>query len=125
MQKYYDSLQTTWPDLAPFRSAGGKVIHVHGEADSSIPAGSSVHYYESVRKMTYGGLSYNEGVSAVDEFYRLYLVPVIEWVENGVAPDTLNIAGDIVILWKWLSRPLRSGNGTAFNYVFDQASIDL
>lgn len=34
-QKYSDSLHTTWPDLTPFQSAGGKVIHFHGESDNS------------------------------------------------------------------------------------------
>ncbi|KAI4864436.1 feruloyl esterase-like protein B precursor [Hypoxylon rubiginosum] len=146
-QKYYDSLQTTWPDLGPFRSAGGKVIHVHGEADSSIPAGSSVHYYESVRNAMYGGLDYDEGISAMDEFYRFYVVPggshcgsnraqpaggwpattlqtVIEWTENGIAPDTLENAGDITTLCKWPLRPLWSGNGASFNCVSDSASTE-
>ncbi|KAI1396612.1 feruloyl esterase-like protein B precursor [Hypoxylon fuscum] len=147
MQKYYDSLQTTWPDLDPFKSAGGKVIHVHGEADSSIPAGSSVHYYESVRNTMYGDLGYGESIAAMDEFYRLYLVPggshcgsnqdqpaggwpattlqtVIEWAEKGIAPSALDNAGDIDTLCKWPLRPLWSGNGTAFDCVSDDASTE-
>ncbi|KAI1371565.1 feruloyl esterase-like protein B precursor [Hypoxylon crocopeplum] len=147
MQKYYDSLQTTWPDLDPFKSAGGKVILVHGEADSSIPAASSIHYYESVRNAMYGGLSYDEGIASMDEFYRLYLVPggahcgsnrdqpaggwpattlqtVIGWAENGIAPDTLDNAGGIDTLCKWPLRPLWSRNGTSLDCVYDQASTD-
>ncbi|KAI2627627.1 feruloyl esterase-like protein B precursor [Hypoxylon sp. NC1633] len=147
MQRYYDSLQTTWTDLNGFKSAGGKVIQVHGEADSSIPAASSVHYYDSVRNAMYGGLSYDESISSMDEFYRLYIVPggahcgsnreqpaggwpattlqtVIEWAENGVAPDTLDNAGDIDTLCKWPLRPLWSNNGSSFDCVFDQASVE-
>ncbi|KAI8965488.1 feruloyl esterase-like protein B precursor [Daldinia sp. FL1419] len=144
-QKYQDSLQTTWPDLEPFKKAGGKVILVHGEADSAIPAGSSVHYYEAVRNTMYGGLSYDEGVTAMDDFYRLYIVPggahcgsnrgqpaggwpattlqtVIEWAEKGIPPDTLENAGDIDILCKWPLRPLWSNNGTSFDCVQDPKS---
>ncbi|XDG04740.1 hypothetical protein ABKA04_004355 [Annulohypoxylon sp. FPYF3050] len=147
MQKYYDSLQTTWPDISPFKSAGGKVIHVHGEADSSIPTGSSVHYYESVRTTMYGDLPYDESVAAMDEFYRLYIVPggahcgsnpdqpaggwpattlqtVIEWAEKGAAPDTLANDGDIDTLCKWPLRPLWSDNGTGFDCVSDEASTE-
>jgi tannase len=145
--RYGDSLQTTDPDLTSFQSAGGKVIHVHGEQDNSIPTGSSVHYYESVRSVMYGDLTYNESTAALDDFYRLYLVPgaahcganteqpnggwpqttlqtVIEWVEGGVAPAYLNSTGDIDTICRWPLRPLWTGNGTSFDCVYDQASID-
>ncbi|TEY63540.1 hypothetical protein BOTCAL_0154g00080 [Botryotinia calthae] len=45
MIKYYDSLQTTLPDLTPFQSSGGKLLHYHGESDPSIPTAPSVHYW--------------------------------------------------------------------------------
>ncbi|KAI0844919.1 feruloyl esterase-like protein B precursor [Daldinia vernicosa] len=147
MQKYQDSLQTTWPDLSPFKAAGGKVIHVHGEADSSIPAGSSIHYYDSVRNSMYDDLSYNDSISAMDDFYRLYIVPggehcgsnqdqpgggwpattlqaVIEWAEKGTAPDKLNNTGDIDVLCKWPLRPLWSNNGSHFDCVYDSKSTE-
>ncbi|KAI1656003.1 feruloyl esterase-like protein B precursor [Daldinia decipiens] len=147
MQKYQDTLQTTWLDLNPFKAAGGKVIHVHGEADPGIPAGSSIHYYDSVRNAMYDDLNYDESVSAMDDFYRLYLVPggshcgsnqnqpgggwpattlqtVIEWAEKGVAPDTLDNTGDINVLCKWPLRPLWSGNGSHFDCVSDSISTE-
>lgn len=40
MQKYYDSLLTTWPDLTNYYNGGSKVIHYHGESDYSIPTGT-------------------------------------------------------------------------------------
>ncbi|KAI1473361.1 tannase-domain-containing protein [Daldinia eschscholtzii] len=145
MQKYQDTLQTTWPDLNPFKTAGGKVILVHGEADSAIPAASSIHYYNAVRSTMYDGLSYDESIAAMDEFYRLYIVPggshcgsnrdqpgggwpattlqtVIKWAEDGVAPETLDNAGDINVLCKWPLRPLWSNNGTQFDCVYDSKS---
>ncbi|KAK3386485.1 Tannase/feruloyl esterase [Podospora didyma] len=145
--RYTDTLQTTYPDLSPLKAAGAKVIHVHGEADDSIPVGSSVHYYNSVRSAMYPQLSYNASVVALDEFYRLYLVPggahcgpgrsapgggpwpqttlqtVMEWVEKGVAPARLSATGGgIDELCKWPLRPLWLAG--KMECVYDQASID-
>ncbi|CAN8098148.1 unnamed protein product [Discula destructiva] len=148
MNRYYDVLQTTYPDFSDLSAAGAKVIHVHGELDNSIPTGSSVHYYESVRNSMFPALGFNESSAALDDFYRLFLVPggahcqssssqpnggwpqqtlqqVIAWVEDGVAPDTLNnSAPAITELCRWPLRPLWSGNGTSVDCVYDQASID-
>lgn len=153
-QTYEDTLQTTWPDLTPFESSGGKVLHYHGEADDSIPAASSVHYYESVRQIMYPGLSYNESIEALGSWYRLFLVPgaahcspstlqpngpfpqtnlavLIDWVENGVEPITLkatHLAGDNkntpAEICAWPLRPLWRGNGTSMECEYDQASIN-
>ncbi|OOF97518.1 hypothetical protein ASPCADRAFT_404686 [Aspergillus carbonarius ITEM 5010] len=153
-KRYADSLQTQWPDLTDFRAAGGKIIHYHGESDASIPTGSSVHYHESVRKTMYPELSYNESTEALSDWYRLFLVPgaahcelnpyeangpfpqtnigfMIDWVENGVIPITLNathLAGDNVgdnaQLCAFPLRPLWKNNGTTMDCVYDQASID-
>jgi tannase len=93
MQKYSDTLQTNWPDLADFRDAGGKIIHYQyvaavpspvstltshgssGESDPAIPSGSSVIYHEAVRKTMYPDLSYNESFAKLNEWYRFYLFP--------------------------------------------------
>ncbi|KAK3936102.1 putative tannase subunit protein [Diplogelasinospora grovesii] len=113
MQRYSDTLQTNWPDLEDFQKDGGKMIHYHGESDPSIPAGSSVMYHESVRKVMYPKMGYNESFAALNEWYRFYLVPgaghcgassdqpngpfpddvvasLIGWVERGVNPVRLN-----------------------------------
>ncbi|KAK1622044.1 Tannase/feruloyl esterase [Colletotrichum phormii] len=148
MNKYADSLQTTHPDLSGIQSAGGKILHIHGEQDDSIPAASSVHYYESVRSIMFPGQSFNDSGAAMDEFYRLYLVPggahcgvnsnqpgggwpqttlqtVIEWVEKDTAPATLNNTGvGIDTLCRWPMRPLWSNDGASFDCIYDQASID-
>ncbi|OOF99336.1 hypothetical protein ASPCADRAFT_137682 [Aspergillus carbonarius ITEM 5010] len=151
-QRYEDSLQTTWPDLTPFQAAGGKVIHVHGESDPSIPTGSSVHYHEAVRQIMYPGLSFNESSAALNEWNRLYLIPgaahcassttqpngpfpqttletLIQWVEGGVFPTRLNATvlageheGEQQELCAWPLRPLWTNNGTVMDCVFDEAS---
>ncbi|RSL66072.1 Tannase [Fusarium duplospermum] len=65
MIRYGDSLKTTLPDLTTFKSNGGKLLHYHGESDSSIPAASSVHYWQSVRSIMYGDLKNEESLAAL------------------------------------------------------------
>jgi tannase len=72
MQRYYDVLQTTWPDLSPFQSAGGKIIHIHGESDPSIPSASSVRYHESVRQVMYLSMSFKKSHEAMNDWNRLF-----------------------------------------------------
>ncbi|OJJ42197.1 hypothetical protein ASPZODRAFT_125919 [Penicilliopsis zonata CBS 506.65] len=152
--RYLDSLHTTWPDLTPFHANGGKIIHYHGEADNSVPTASSVHYYESVRSVMYQYLSYNESIEALNDWYRLFIVPgaahcstndlmpngpfprtnlatLIDWVENGVEPVTLNATvmsgdyeGEQWQLCAWPLRPIWSQNGTVMDCEYDQASIN-
>lgn len=153
-QRYQDSLMVNWPDLSPYKDAGAKIIHVHGESDYSIPTASSVRYWDSVREVLNPGLSYNDSVEATNEFYKLFLVPggshcdvntyepngpwpqdtlaqLIDWVENGVEPVTLNATvlqganlGQNQQLCAYPLRPLWSNNGTTMDCVYDQASID-
>ncbi|WVF72293.1 hypothetical protein IAT40_007106 [Kwoniella sp. CBS 6097] len=113
-ERFYDTLQTTYPDLTEFQSHGGKLIHYHGESDPSIPAGSSVHYWQSVREWMYPNLTTTEAEEQLKEWYQFYLVPgaahcganslqpgpypsssslmnqIINWIENGDVPSGLN-----------------------------------
>lgn len=145
---------TNWPDLTPIHNAGTKIIHYHGESDFSIPTASSVRYWNSVREVMNPGTSYNDSVTAIDDFYKLFLVPggshcavnpyepnhpwpqtnlavLIDWVENGVAPETLNATvlqgehvGENQQICAFPLRPLWTGNGTSMECVYDQPSID-
>lgn len=150
---YSDSLQTTWPDLSLWQEAGNKILHYHGESDNSIPTASSVRYRESVRKIMYPHLSYNASEAALSEWYKFYSIPgaahcsdnayqpnapfpqtnfqvMIDWVEKGVAPDTLNATvllgenqGKNEQICAWPLRPLWKENAT-MECVFDQTSLD-
>lgn len=153
MQGYQSTLQTNWPDLTPFHNAGGKVLHFHGESDNSVPTASSVRYWESVRSIMYPNLTYTEGADALNDWYRLFLVPgaahcspspyqpngpfpqtnlqvLIDWVEKGITPVTLNATvlqgeyeGQNQQICGWPLRPLWAANGT-MECVYDQASLD-
>ncbi|KAI0423557.1 Tannase/feruloyl esterase [Xylaria sp. FL1042] len=151
--RYLDSLQTTLPDLTTFRASGGKLLHYHGESDGSIPAASSVHYWQSVRQIMYPALSDTEAETSLAEWYQLYLVPgaghcgsnalqpgpypadnmqtMIEWVEGGVRPTRLNAtvssgeyAGEVQRLCQWPTRPLWEEGSDDFSCVSDEASIE-
>ncbi|KAK5103481.1 hypothetical protein LTS08_002896 [Lithohypha guttulata] len=151
--RYLDSLQTTIPDLTTFQCSGGKLLHYHGESDPSVPAASSVHYWQSVQSIMYSNMSSNASLEALQNWYQLYLVPgaahcganslqpgpypqdnmntMIDWVENGVKPSRLNAtvssganAGETQMLCQWPTRPLWQTNNTDFDCVTDEASID-
>jgi len=153
-ERYTDTLQTTLPDLTEFHENGGKILSFHGESDSSIPAASSVIYHESVRSIMYPDQSFNESTAALSDWYRLFLVPgaahcstnslqpngpfpqtnlevLINWVENGTVPATLNatvLQGDLkgsnAQICAWPLRPFWSNNGTDMECQYDQASLD-
>lgn len=87
------------PDLSNFAAAGGKMVTWHGLEDEVIPPNGSSHYYQRVL---------DEDANARD-YYRFFELPgtfhcrpglgpfpndtlskVMRWVEEGVAPDTLD-----------------------------------
>ena len=98
----FDSiLSTNDPDLSDFKAAGGKMISWHGLADQLIPVNGTSDYYEKVLALDPEARS----------FYRYFEAPgvqhciggvgaapdgvmesLIRWVEEGVAPETLDAA---------------------------------
>lgn len=152
--EYEDVLQTTWPDLSSLRDAGAKIIHVHGEQDGSIPTASSVRYYESVRKILYGDLnSTKASYDALGEWYKFYPVPgaghcgpntaqpngpwpqtnlqvLIDWVESGNAPSTLNGTvlqgehkGENQQICAWPLRPMWTNDSASPECVYNETSL--
>ncbi len=103
------------PDIARFVHRGGKLIFYHGLSDSGPPWPYTVDYFHAVerhfsRGRWHGGL--RDGLGSVDEFMKLYLVPnmghcggnaatdrfdmlspMVNWIENDVAPDTVVASG--------------------------------
>ncbi len=76
------------PDLRSFRARGGKLIQYHGWGDAAIAPGSSVDYYEQVRGFfaTYPDPRAG-GAPAVEDFYRLFMVPGMGHCSGGVGPS--------------------------------------
>jgi feruloyl esterase len=86
------------PNLRAFRARGGKLIQYHGWNDQLISPDFSVNYYESV----------SATLPNAQQFYRLFMAPGMghcgggsgpdrfdmqraleDWVERGVAPDSV------------------------------------
>ena len=92
------------PNLGRFlQSNGGKLILYHGWGDAQIPAEPLIDYYNDVVQSTFGG-----DMGSAHESARLFMAPgmghcrggpgpnawdklepLVDWVENGTAPDFL------------------------------------
>jgi hypothetical protein len=106
----------TWTNLSSFSSRGGKFIFFHGVSDPWFSALDTVGYYERVAKD-------NGGLDQVRGWSRLFLSPgmghcsggeaaldsfdmlsaVVDWVENGKAPEAVKATGQA---FPGRSRPL-------------------
>jgi feruloyl esterase len=89
------------PDLSEFAGHGGKALLWHGASDFGVPFQGTVDYYERVQDTM--------GPEQTDQFLRLFLAPgvghcgggagpqptgqfqaLVDWVEHGNAPRTLD-----------------------------------
>jgi len=95
-----------WTQLNSFSEHGGKLIFYHGVSDPWFSAQDTVRYYEQMS-------ADNGGPAAVTKWSRLFLVPgmghcgggdatldrfdmldpIVNWVEKGVAPDSVTATG--------------------------------
>jgi feruloyl esterase len=96
----YPLYDSTNPDLAPFKAAGGKLILYHGWSDPHISPINTIAYFQGVQKQL--------GAAGAHDFSRLFLfpgmyhcgggdgpaefdilTPLMAWVEGGTAPDMI------------------------------------
>lgn len=97
--QYASIMGTADPDLSLFKARNGKLLTWHGLADQVIFPNGTVDYYQRVM----------EKIDNVPDFFRYFSAPgvahcrggagaqpvdelkaLVDWVENGVAPDTLS-----------------------------------
>jgi feruloyl esterase len=115
LERWGKLANATDPDLRDFRARGGKLLITYGWADAILQPQMGVDYYERAAA--------RNGRRSTD-FMRLFMIPgmahcgggvgpdqydavtaVIDWVEKGVAPDSL-VAKKIVNGEVTRSRPL-------------------
>jgi pimeloyl-ACP methyl ester carboxylesterase len=95
-----------WTNLSTFIGHGGKLLFYHGMSDPWFSPLDTIDYYERVARD-------NGGMEKVQQSSRVYLVPgmghcaggpatldkfdllgaVVDWVENGKAPDSVVATG--------------------------------
>jgi pimeloyl-ACP methyl ester carboxylesterase len=92
-------------NIAEFKQRNGKIIWYHGLSDPGPSATSTIEYYKEMAAR-------NEGFENTMKFARLFLVPnmghcgggaatdqfdpltpLVDWVEHGIAPDTILASG--------------------------------
>ena len=94
-------MDSTNPDLGAFKAHGGKLVMLEHMSDYAQSPYAGIGYFREVQKRM--------GVSVVAEFMRLYTAPgvdhvgsgapanvdmlavLVDWVENGRAPDDLTV----------------------------------
>jgi hypothetical protein len=93
-------------DIRPYLKHGGKLIFYHGLSDSGPPWPYTLKYFRDVARK-------HGGIKHADDFMKLYLIPnmghcsgniatdnfdmltpMVNWIENGVAPDEIVATGN-------------------------------
>jgi hypothetical protein len=97
-------LNSTDPNLRPFKARGGKLIQYAGWGDAAIPPQGSIDYFESVQS----------AMGTTKSFYRLFMVPGMSHCGggaganvfgNGTAVPQADATNDIVIaLDRWVEQ---------------------
>ncbi|KAJ5108253.1 tannase and feruloyl esterase [Penicillium angulare] len=86
-------------DLVPFFSRGKKIIHYHGLSDGGIATGASFYLHDEIhRTVAPQGLNVHDSyrssrsrawvsVSGYEDSKHDVMFAIMDWVENGTAPD--------------------------------------
>ncbi|KAJ4984395.1 feruloyl esterase b precursor [Stagonosporopsis vannaccii] len=124
----FDSMiGTRSPDLYEFKQSGGKILTYHGLADEIVTFRNSRQYYDAVTNVD----------PDVHNYFRLFEAPglghcqggvggypvrsfeaLVEWVENGIAPDALeaiDIANRTSRLCPYPKRAIFTGTGPDYS----------
>jgi len=81
-------LNSTNPDLRPFRAHGGKLIQYHGWGDAAIAPLSSIEYYESVGAfLARFPDAQGDASRPIHDFYRLFMIPGMGHCGGGAGPN--------------------------------------
>lgn len=117
-EKVGSVLNSTNPDLRPFRDRGGKLIQYHGWGDPAIPALSSIQYYDRVKAFMTKVPDERNSSREVEDFYRLYMVPGMGHCSGG---NGANVFGNrpgapadadhdvVVALDRWVEKGIAPG----------------
>jgi Tannase and feruloyl esterase len=97
--QYASVIGASDPDLTDFREAGGKIITWHGLADELLSVKGTFNYYDRVLELDPTAADYfrvfpapgvGHCAGGVGYFPANSLDSLVDWVENGIVPETLN-----------------------------------
>jgi pimeloyl-ACP methyl ester carboxylesterase len=111
-QLYGELFMTDEIDLNPFRKAGGKLLSWHGLADETVPPQIAIQYRERALAAVDYEDDNDQEDGAGNDFFRFFAAPgvrhcrggqgavptrdlqqLVEWVEEGKAPERLEASG--------------------------------
>jgi hypothetical protein len=103
-------------DLSAFKKLDGRMIIYHGNSDGVFSSHDTINWYEAMDERMQG---------KAQDFVRLFLVPgmghcgggpgttqfdafmsLVDWVENGIAPDRITATAPTGTPWPGRTRPL-------------------
>jgi hypothetical protein len=103
-------------DLSRFRAHGGKLIVPHGGSDPIFSINDTIDWWRKVDAANHGtaagfvrvlavpGMNHCAGGPATDQYD--VLGAVVDWVENGTAPDRIEATAAPMTPWPGRTRPL-------------------
>lgn len=112
----WEDISARSSDLSRFRAKGGKMIVPHGVSDPVFSVNDTIAWWQEVDQRSDGkaasfvrvfpvpGMAHCQGGPATDQFNAF--AALVDWVENGTAPDRIEARGNPLSPWPGRSRPL-------------------
>jgi feruloyl esterase len=112
----WDFMMASSTDLSAFNNRGSKLIVIHGVSDPIFSINDTINWWNEVNRINGGkaadfvrlfaipGMAHCGGGPATDQFDALSAL--VNWVENGLAPDQILATAGNNTAWPNRIRPL-------------------
>jgi feruloyl esterase len=129
-------LNATSTDLRPFAGRGGKLILYHGWADTLIPSGSTINYFNALATTMVGSQSAG-AIRQTQQFARVFMAPGMWHCKDGPGPNSFggmiqqqapsfDPQHDLLAaLTQWVERGVAPNSVIATKYNNDSAQLGI